>query len=73
MLGAFTENGPYNFKYNETASKKEKAHFEYNKFSWNNNAHVLFIDQPIGTGFSVLSEVKDFTTNTQSLRTKNFS
>jgi cathepsin A (carboxypeptidase C) len=44
MLGAFTENGPYWFRFNSSARNEEKAYFEYNEFSWNNNAHVLFVD-----------------------------
>jgi len=51
MLGMYTENGPYNFRYNGS-SVKERFTFEYNKYSWNNNANVMYVDQPLGTGFS---------------------
>jgi cathepsin A (carboxypeptidase C) len=53
MLGMFTENGPYNFKYNAD-SVNDRFIFEKNEFSWNNNANVLYLDQPIGTGFSTV-------------------
>ena len=44
MMGLLLEVGP---------SRINKARkIEYNQFSWNNNASVLFIDQPTGTGFS---------------------
>jgi cathepsin A (carboxypeptidase C) len=44
-LALFIENGP--FKINK-ADKTLKSH----PFSWNNNANLLFLDQPLGTGFS---------------------
>jgi carboxypeptidase C (cathepsin A) len=67
MLGAFTENGPYWFRFNSTARNEEKAYFEYNKFSWNNNAHVLFVDQPLGTGFSFIEKASELRTNTHDI------
>ena len=44
MLALFVENGPY---------KVSKAgSLSLNPFSWNNRSNILFIDQPVGTGFS---------------------
>jgi len=51
MLGLYTENGPFNFKYNKE-NIMDPFEFEYNEFSWNNNANVMYVDQPLGTGFS---------------------
>lgn len=42
-LAIFAENGPMQLKDGEPV---------INPISWNNNANLLFVDQPIGTGFS---------------------
>lgn len=44
MDGALMEVGPYRLKNEET--------LEYNKGSWDEFANLLFVDQPVGTGFS---------------------
>ncbi|KAL4905694.1 pheromone-processing carboxypeptidase kex1 [Aspergillus multicolor] len=44
MDGALMEIGPYRLKDNQT--------LEYNEGSWDEFANLLFVDQPIGTGFS---------------------
>ena len=43
-VALFYENGPYQF--NPDGSLKQ------NPFSWNNISNLLYVDQPIGTGFS---------------------
>ncbi|KAF7557505.1 hypothetical protein G7046_g6023 [Stylonectria norvegica] len=45
MIGLFQENGPCHFVNNETEPS-------LNPHSWNEYANMLYIDQPIGTGFS---------------------
>lgn len=45
MIGLFQENGPCHFV--DGASTPSN-----NTYSWNNFANMLYIDQPIGTGFS---------------------
>lgn len=50
MLGLFAENGP--FSINDDLTLKR------NNFSWNTAANVMYVDQPIGTGFS-LGDPKD--------------
>lgn len=44
MDGALMEIGPYRLK--------DDAHLVYNKGSWDEFANLLFIDNPVGTGFS---------------------
>eukprot|EP01022_Parablepharisma_sp_SALTPOND_P020427 TRINITY_DN3726_c1_g1_i1.p1 TRINITY_DN3726_c1_g1~~TRINITY_DN3726_c1_g1_i1.p1 ORF type:complete len:734 (-),score=35.71 TRINITY_DN3726_c1_g1_i1:5256-7457(-) len=44
-----TENGPFRIK--------ESLDLEYNPYSWNNKADVLYVDQPLGTGFSNCSDI----------------
>ena len=53
MLGIYTENGPFNFKYH-SEHPKQPFELEKNEYSWNNHANVMYIDQPLGTGFSFI-------------------
>ncbi|KAI5115274.1 hypothetical protein M0805_001845 [Coniferiporia weirii] len=45
MLGLFQENGPCRINTDEST-------LSLNPYSWNNNANMLYIDQPIGVGYS---------------------
>ncbi|EAR83466.1 serine carboxypeptidase family protein (macronuclear) [Tetrahymena thermophila SB210] len=44
FLGLFEENGPFKINNDTTLN--------INPFSWNSKANLLFVDQPVGTGFS---------------------
>lgn len=46
MIGLFQEHGPCRFVDNQTEPS-------LNPHSWNEHANMLYVDQPIGTGFSV--------------------
>jgi hypothetical protein len=45
MIGLFQENGPCHFVNGESTPS-------LNEYSWNNYANMLYVDQPIGVGFS---------------------
>jgi len=47
MDGALMEIGPYRLK--------DDAHLEYNDGSWDEFANVLFVDNPVGTGYSYVN------------------
>lgn len=47
MDGLFIENGPFRVLPNWTVG--------INNYSWHNEGYLLFIDQPIGTGFSYVN------------------
>lgn len=49
-LGMFTENGPYNLKFDRLKNPSYEIH--YNSYSWNNISNVMYLDQPLGTGYS---------------------
>jgi carboxypeptidase C (cathepsin A) len=54
MIGLFQENGPCSFVNGASTPS-------LNPYSWNNYANMLYIDQPIGVGFSYGSDPVDST------------
>lgn len=54
VLAAFTENGPFTVNKDLNLTK--------NVYSWNEHANVVYVDQPIGTGFSKGS-IADYATS----------
>ena len=55
MLGLYIENGPFNYRY-DSENILEPFELTPNEYSWNNNANVMYVDQPLGTGFSFISQ-----------------
>jgi len=51
-IALFYENGPYSI--NDDLSLK------INPYSWNTFANLLYVDQPVGTGFSYADHVEDY-------------
>ncbi|KAL6236112.1 hypothetical protein BDW75DRAFT_123136 [Aspergillus navahoensis] len=49
MIGLTTGNGPISFDGNSTS-------IVANPYSWTKFGHVLYVDQPVGTGYSTASE-----------------
>lgn len=58
----FENVGPFNFGHNETNGNPMLV---CNPHAWNNFTNVLYIDQPVGTGFSFPREPKDGENNTR--------
>jgi len=59
-IALFYENGPYQFNEDGKTLKS-------NPHSWNNNANLLYVDQPVGTGFSKAGSVMDYDTNEEQI------
>ncbi|GAB0086714.1 Carboxypeptidase [Sergentomyia squamirostris] len=55
LFGLFTENGPFEF----TKSGKVNPR----KYSWHHNHHLIYFDNPVGTGFSFTDDDKGYATN----------
>lgn len=55
LYGLFTENGPFEV----TSSGKVKSR----KYSWNINHNLLYIDNPVGTGFSFVDKDEGYARN----------
>jgi len=51
MIGAMMENGPYHLS-STPSSPSIPFSLSLNPFSWHHLTHLLYIDQPIGTGYS---------------------
>lgn len=54
-FGQFTEVGPYDMDGNAR------------KFAWTERAHVLFVDNPVGTGFSYVEKGGSFATDNKQI------
>ena len=69
--GALMEIGPYRLK--------DDSHLTYNPGSWDEFANLLFVDNPVGTGFSYvntdsyLHELKEMADNMVTFLTEYFS
>jgi carboxypeptidase C (cathepsin A) len=60
MIGLFQEHGPCLI-----SNSSDSVYL--NRYSWNNNANMLYIDSPVGTGFSYGS-LKDVGTSQAAAR-----
>jgi hypothetical protein len=59
MTGLFLELGPLTLTRNAT----DQIEVQYSKDGWIKNGHLLFIDQPVGVGFSYTKNEKNYPTN----------
>jgi len=55
MLGLFLENGPFIVTANKTLMMR--------KYSWNLEHNVIYIDNPVGTGYSFTDDKKGYATS----------
>ncbi|XP_050074545.1 venom serine carboxypeptidase [Anopheles maculipalpis] len=55
LYGLFTENGPF--------SVQNNMHLKPRKYSWHLNHHLIYIDNPVGTGFSFTDKEEGYSTN----------
>lgn len=55
MFGLFTENGPFFVTANKTLAMR--------RYSWNIAHNLIYIDNPVGTGFSFTDNNKGYVTN----------
>ena len=57
MYALFKENGPFLVGWN---SRKQKTYLLRNRFTWTLNHNLLYIDNPVGTGFSFTDSEEGF-------------
>lgn len=58
--GFMYENGPFYFNLNETSESLPKVH--ENPDSWSKVSSIIFLDSPVGTGFSYSNTTEDYVT-----------
>ncbi|XP_041972252.1 venom serine carboxypeptidase [Aricia agestis] len=54
LYGLFTENGPIRVR---------RGRFERRKYNWALSHHIIYIDNPVGTGFSFTKDPKGYCTD----------
>jgi len=59
MLGCFIENGPIEIQ--------TDGSFVKNKWSWNTNSSLIYIDSPVGTGFSYVKSPLGYATDEDTI------
>jgi len=59
MMALFEENGPYKVQQNLSLS--------LNPYSWNNNATIVYVDQPVGTGLSTVDGFQNYVKTSQQV------
>jgi cathepsin A (carboxypeptidase C) len=65
MMALFEENGPYKIQQNLSLSS--------NPYSWTNNATVIYVDQPVGTGLSTPEAFNDLVVDEEQVAENMFT
>jgi len=65
LFGAFVENGPQIIDAN--------GNFHANNYSWNARANVLWIDQPVGSGYSYVESPLGYVTTEKTMAVELYS
>nr|CAD7461718.1 unnamed protein product [Timema tahoe] len=55
LFGLFTENGPYIYSLDNQLERRQ--------YSWSNKHHLIYIDNPVGTGFSFTNSSEGYSRN----------
>ncbi|GAA0159021.1 serine protease [Lithospermum erythrorhizon] len=67
QLGNFFELGPWRVSTSSGSNKTEQVELEPNPGPWNRLFGIIFLDNPIGTGFSIASSRSEIPTNQNDL------
>lgn len=65
LIGLFTENGPWR--------PNKDLSLSFNEFSWTNVANMLYIESPVGVGFSYSDESSDYDASDASTALLNYN
>lgn len=55
LIGFGSEHGPFVFSYSSSEDNDDDVQLIENPYSWNKLAHILYVEQPCGVGFSYFS------------------
>ncbi|XP_063003560.1 lysosomal protective protein [Elgaria multicarinata webbii] len=64
IAGLLTEHGPFRIQ-------PDGASLEFNEYAWNKLGHILYLESPVGVGYSY-SESKDYRTNDTEVARVNY-
>ena len=59
MVGMMFENGPFTLQFGNVEKGEEKYDLKYNPYSWNEVADVIFVEQPLRTGYATAAHGTD--------------
>jgi len=66
MFGLFHETGPYELQ-RDTTSKRGEIKLSQRALTWNNRYSLLFIDNPVGAGFSYTESADGYATTEEDV------